>query len=167
MLFWLLGKHPSRNSNHDSRRVVFERTEVHQTIEDNEVLPFLGGLQVIHTPGHTPGSICLYLAKHKILFLGDSVINNVDRLSRPLTWASSNRKLLDESLVSLRDIDAEIGICGHGPILQDEFMTKLRGMTDRPYNVPTWQIAIKNYQMIKKFRQTNNQKGEWKGSESR
>ena len=103
----------------------------------------------------------------KILFLGDSVINNVDRLSRPLTWASSNRKLLDESLTSLRNIDAEIGICGHGPILEDDLMNKLRGMTDRPYNIPTWQIAIKNYQMIKKFRQTNNNKGEWKGSESR
>ncbi|MBA67195.1 MAG: MBL fold metallo-hydrolase [SAR202 cluster bacterium] len=157
----------SRNSNHDSRRVVFEKTEVHQTVEDNEVLPYLGGLQILHTPGHTPGSICLYLAKHKILFLGDSVINNVNRLSRPLTWASSNRKLLDESLTSLRDIDAEIGICGHGPILEDNLMNKLRGMTDRPYNIPTWQIAIKNYQMIKKFRQTNNNKGEWKGSESR
>ncbi len=64
-------------------------------------------------------------------------------------------------------IDAEIGICGHGPILEDNLMNKLRGMTDRPYNIPTWQIAIKNYQMIKKFRQTNNNKGEWKGSESR
>ena len=29
-------------------------------IEDGEVLPILGGLRVVHTPGHTPGSICLY-----------------------------------------------------------------------------------------------------------
>ena len=156
-----------RNFNQNSRDVVFEKTEVHQTVENNEILPYLGGLQVLHTPGHTPGSICLYLAKHKILFLGDSVINNVNRLSRPLTWASSNRKLLDKSLTNLRDIDAEIGICGHGPILQENLMEKLRAMTDRPYNIPTWQIAIKNYRMIKKFRQTNNTKGEWQGSDSK
>jgi len=30
-------------------------------------------LQVIHTPGHTPGSICLYDPKDKILFSGDTV----------------------------------------------------------------------------------------------
>ena len=31
-----------------------------QPIEDGDVLPMLGGLRVIHTPGHTPGSVCLY-----------------------------------------------------------------------------------------------------------
>jgi len=35
----------------------------------------LGGikLEVIHTPGHTPGSICLYEAEKKWLFSGDTV----------------------------------------------------------------------------------------------
>ena len=28
---------------------------------------------VIHTPGHTPGSICLYLKEDKILFTGDTL----------------------------------------------------------------------------------------------
>lgn len=29
--------------------------------------------QVLHTPGHTPGSICLYLKKEKMIFVGDSL----------------------------------------------------------------------------------------------
>ena len=29
-------------------------------LNDGDVLPVLGGLEVIHTPGHTPGSVCLY-----------------------------------------------------------------------------------------------------------
>ena len=31
----------------------------------------LGGLQVIHTPGHTPGTVCLYARRHRIMFTGD------------------------------------------------------------------------------------------------
>lgn len=40
-------------------------------IEDGDVLPVLGGLRVVHTPGHTPGSICLYAPRDRILFTGD------------------------------------------------------------------------------------------------
>ena len=40
-------------------------------IEDGNVLPLLGGLRVVHTPGHTPGSICLYAERHRLLFTGD------------------------------------------------------------------------------------------------
>jgi glyoxylase-like metal-dependent hydrolase (beta-lactamase superfamily II) len=40
---------------------------------DGDLLPMLGGLHVIHTPGHTPGSICLYAPRHKLLFVGDAL----------------------------------------------------------------------------------------------
>jgi glyoxylase-like metal-dependent hydrolase (beta-lactamase superfamily II) len=40
---------------------------------DGDVLPILGGLLVVHTPGHTPGSICLYAPSHKLLFVGDAL----------------------------------------------------------------------------------------------
>ena len=38
---------------------------------DGQILPLLGGLEVIHTPGHTPGSVCLYAARDRLLFSGD------------------------------------------------------------------------------------------------
>ena len=40
-------------------------------IEDGDVLPPLGGLRVVHTPGHTPGSVCLYAERLRLLFTGD------------------------------------------------------------------------------------------------
>ena len=40
-------------------------------IEDGAVLPLLGGLRVVHTAGHTPGSICLYAPSIRLLFTGD------------------------------------------------------------------------------------------------
>lgn len=41
------------------------------TVSDGDELPVLGGLRVVHTPGHTPGSICLYLPRHRVAFTGD------------------------------------------------------------------------------------------------
>lgn len=40
-------------------------------IHDGDLLPVLGGLRVIHTPGHTPGSVCLYAERLRLLFVGD------------------------------------------------------------------------------------------------
>ena len=40
-------------------------------LSDGDVLPVGGGLRVIHTPGHTPGSVCLYAEREKLLFVGD------------------------------------------------------------------------------------------------
>ena len=36
------------------------RVRVTRLVDDGELLPVRGGLTVIHTPGHTPGHICLY-----------------------------------------------------------------------------------------------------------
>ncbi|MDR2909078.1 MAG: MBL fold metallo-hydrolase [Oscillospiraceae bacterium] len=51
-----------------------------------EILPLLGGdilevgdyaLQAVHTPGHTPGHICLYDAERETLFCGDSILYDI------------------------------------------------------------------------------------------
>ncbi|WP_169336392.1 MBL fold metallo-hydrolase [Archaeoglobus sulfaticallidus] len=33
------------------------------------------GMEIIHTPGHSPGHICIYIPKEKILFSGDLVLS--------------------------------------------------------------------------------------------
>ena len=50
-------------------------------IEDGDVLPMLGGLRVIHTPGHTPGSVCLYGVRDRVLFVGDTLQRRFGRVS--------------------------------------------------------------------------------------
>ena len=49
--------------------------QVDQTLQDGDVLHLEGGLtlQVLHTPGHSPGSISLWLAEDGALFSGDAV----------------------------------------------------------------------------------------------
>jgi len=46
---------------------------ISQTVTDGEILPICGGIKVIHTPGHTPGHICLLLQESGIIISGDAV----------------------------------------------------------------------------------------------
>jgi glyoxylase-like metal-dependent hydrolase (beta-lactamase superfamily II) len=45
-------------------------------LKDGDTIEALGGLQVIHVPGHTPGSIALYQPDQRIMFFGDVIRNN-------------------------------------------------------------------------------------------
>ncbi len=68
-------------------------------------------LKVIHTPGHTPGSICLYDEDEKIMFTGDTVFPNggFGRVDFP----GGNPSLMIESLKRLSEFNIEIMYPGH------------------------------------------------------
>ena len=47
-------------------------------VADGDVLTYGGRrLEVIFTPGHTPGHLCLYDRANKVMFLGDHVLFNI------------------------------------------------------------------------------------------
>ena len=46
---------------------------VDEQLKDGDMIE---SLQVIHTPGHTPGHISLYSERHKIMFGADSLFNS-------------------------------------------------------------------------------------------
>lgn len=72
------------------------------------------GLQVIHTPGHSPGSVCIYWPETKVLFTGDVVFNQgVGRTDLP---GGDGRKL-KESINRISAIDVEFLLTGHGEIV--------------------------------------------------
>ncbi len=141
----------------------FPDTPVHETVEHGDVVPCMAGLRIIHSPGHTPGSISPLLTGPRALFLGDSVLNNIDRLSRPLMWDRSKRRQLDASLHALRDLEADLACFGHGPPLSEDVMDRVRGLTDRPYDLPTWRIALKNWNTLRRWRARSRRPGHWEG----
>jgi len=67
--------------------------------------------RVLHTPGHTPGSICLYDEGEKRIFTGDTVFPNggFGRVDFP----GGNPHELIQSLKRLTEIDAEFMYPGH------------------------------------------------------
>lgn len=54
------------------RRVLgYESAKIHCPLAEGDVLPFWGGLRVIHLPGHTDGHCGFYSREHDLLFSGD------------------------------------------------------------------------------------------------
>lgn len=75
------------------------------------------GFKVIHTPGHTPGSICLYEPKEKILISGDTIFaDGIGRVDLP----GGNEKDMINSLESIKCLKINKILPGHGePILKN------------------------------------------------
>lgn len=64
---------------------------VTRTLEDGDLIAFgAGQLQVLHTPGHTPGSICLLLVGYPLLFTGDTLFpGGIGKTTEPRLFAQA------------------------------------------------------------------------------
>jgi glyoxylase-like metal-dependent hydrolase (beta-lactamase superfamily II) len=77
--------------------------------------------QVIHTPGHSPGSICLYWTEKKALFTGDVVFSQgIGRTDLP----GGSGQTLKESIKKISRLEADYLLPGHGEILSDPALVK-------------------------------------------
>lgn len=85
------------------------------TIEDGVELPMLGGLHVVHTPGHTPGSICLYAPRHRIIFTGDVLQVVRGRLTYASAFFSHDHAGARASIERLAALDVEVIALSHYP----------------------------------------------------
>jgi glyoxylase-like metal-dependent hydrolase (beta-lactamase superfamily II) len=71
-------------------------------------------LDVLHTPGHTPGGICLYSKTDGIVFVGDTLFaDSVGRTDMPGGNATQLLKSIKQKLCTLPD--ETIVYPGHGP----------------------------------------------------
>jgi hydroxyacylglutathione hydrolase len=70
--------------------------------------------RIYQTPGHSPGSLCIYCPERKVLLTGDLIFyGGVGRTD----FLEGNSKLLMESIERVADLDTEILLPGHGEIV--------------------------------------------------
>ncbi len=100
-------------------------------LEGGEVLKPLGGLEVIHTPGHTPGSISLFSQQNKLLIAGDALRKRRKTLHLPPKMASSNLAQAAESVEKIAQLDFSILCLGHGLPLSDDVRAKIQDLIER------------------------------------
>ncbi|MGE7093690.1 MBL fold metallo-hydrolase [Lysinibacillus sp. NPDC048646] len=73
-----------------------------------------GGIEVIHTPRHTPGHISLYVKRSKALVAGDALICSGGFLRGPVLQTMLDINTARLSLKKFLSFDIESVICYHG-----------------------------------------------------
>lgn len=107
----------------------YENVLVETRLSEGDVLGSLGGLEVIHVPGHTAGSIMLYQAKRGILFSGDTLRNEKGVLQGPPPEFSPG---IDEAFWHIKkkilNLDFETLLPGHGAAVLGNARVKIEQM---------------------------------------
>jgi len=93
----------------------FSRVKADVLLKDSDVID---GLTVIHTPGHTEGSLSLYLPG-RALFVGDALVTDNDGMpSLPRNSMSMDMSLAKESVRKISRLDYSLLLPGHGPPIE-------------------------------------------------
>jgi hydroxyacylglutathione hydrolase len=93
----------------------FNRVKADVLLKDSDTID---GLSVIHTPGHTDGSICLYLPG-QVLFVGDALLtDDKQMLSLPRRAMSTDLDQAKESIKKISGLEYSVLLPGHGPPIE-------------------------------------------------
>ncbi len=116
----------------------FSRVGVNTLVEDGDTLPLHGGIRVIHTPGHTRGSVCFLLEENKILFSGDTIFSDGNHLSRSVPFPGYDRDDYIRSLKRLSEFEFEGVFGGHGSPMLEGGSHVLSQLLESYPEPPTW-----------------------------
>lgn len=118
------GKNPPRDPRFRVGRLMsrtdkgFEPVPVGETFSDGQVIPFAGGIEVIHTPGHSPGHAAYLHRDSGVLITGDSIFNVLG-----LRWSiksfCTDFRMSQETAVRLAELDYSTAAFTHGAHLSD------------------------------------------------
>jgi glyoxylase-like metal-dependent hydrolase (beta-lactamase superfamily II) len=85
-------------------------TVVGRTVEDGAAVQ--GGGQIVHIPGHTPGSIALHVPALGVLFTGDTLASHEGKLIPGVF--NVDREEMMRSIQKLAALDVRVACFGHG-----------------------------------------------------
>ena len=101
---------------------------VDRAVRDGDVLDFAGGTRVIGVPGHTPGSIALYLPVADAVLTGDTVAEFHGQVI--LGVFNTDRQAAVESLARIAATGAQIAGFGHGEAVLTDAAARIAAATD-------------------------------------
>lgn len=100
-------------------KTFFENNKINvdKVVKNGDVISKGEDMQVIATPGHTPGHMCLYIEKYKLLIAGDLLLlkdGNITICPKELNY---NNDMYLQSVNKIRDLELEMIICFHGGLV--------------------------------------------------
>ncbi len=111
-----------------AERVIQPRID--REIEDGDELGFGDGAVAVAVPGHTPGSVAIYLPRHQVLFTGDAAARRSDG-NVICGVFNVNRTQAATSLSRLAGLDVTVACFGHGEPLTHDAAAELQAAAMR------------------------------------
>lgn len=102
------------------------RARVDTILQDGDELPVLGGLRVVHTPGHTPGHIALHLPEQGVLISGDALQRRPRGLIPPVRFVSWDWLAALRSIERLATLEFDVLALSHFPPLRGRACEEVR-----------------------------------------
>jgi glyoxylase-like metal-dependent hydrolase (beta-lactamase superfamily II) len=104
----------------------------HELMEGDRLDEVLPGLEVVDTPGHSPGHCSFWHSERGILFGGDVMMrSSFGRLVLPLAAATQDENEAKRSVHKVAELNVNILCLGHGQPLLDNTARKIRDFADR------------------------------------
>ena len=91
-----------------------EKVTVGEELTDGQVVPFAGGIRVVHTPGHSPGHASYLHEESGVLITGDAIFN-VLGMRWPLKMLCSNFAMTQKTAHRLAELEYTTAAFTHGP----------------------------------------------------
>ncbi len=105
-------------------------SRVDREVVDGDEIDLDGGAKVVHVPGHTAGSIAIYLPKRRILFSGDAVERDLD--GRVIVGVFDvDPDEARRSFLKVAELDFEVACFGHGEPMDRGASLAFRRLADK------------------------------------
>ena len=116
-----------------ARRGLTELEPARETADmaDGDELPVLGGLRVVHTPGHTPGHVSFLSPSRRLLFAGDAAGSLLGRVGLPLGAYTEDMAWARRSIAALAELDFDVACFGHGPSIRGAANARFRSLVEK------------------------------------
>jgi glyoxylase-like metal-dependent hydrolase (beta-lactamase superfamily II) len=109
---------------------IWPSVEVQREVNDGDVLEdVMGGLHIIHAPGHAPGQIALWQPHWRVLICGDAMMN-LPKLSLPLEAYTVDMQQAKRTVQHLAKLNPTIVCFGHGSPIFLEAAEKIRAFAN-------------------------------------
>lgn len=90
------------------------RVTVGEELSDGQVVPFAGGIRVVHTPGHSPGHVSYLHESSGTLITGDAIFNVLGR-RWPMKFLCTSFAMTKQTAHQLGELDYSVAAFTHGP----------------------------------------------------
>lgn len=92
--------------------------------------PYIEGMTVVNTPGHTPGHTSLYANRSKMLIAGDAMVVPGGHLQRPNPNVTPDMPTAVKSIGKFNGLVIDTVICYHSGIVGDNIPQQLAQLTE-------------------------------------